>query len=87
MRCHPVGCGMDNQMRPSNAIDHAQHYSRSHDGVIRVYDTDGNVIAMHQHKGRFQNVARSGSTYRVSVSHPNTRSLQPVFEEKIRSTS
>ena len=26
----------------------------------------------------------SGSTYHVGVSHSNTRSLQPVFEQKIR---
>jgi hypothetical protein len=28
----------------SNAIGYAQHYSRSHDAVIRVYDAAGNVI-------------------------------------------
>ena len=28
----------------SNAIGYAEHYSRSHDAVIRVYDAAGNVI-------------------------------------------
>ena len=28
----------------ANAIGYAQHYSRSHDAVIRVYDAAGNVI-------------------------------------------
>jgi len=28
----------------SNAIGYAQHYSRSHEAVIRVYDAVGNVI-------------------------------------------
>jgi len=36
---------------PDNAISYAQHYSRSHDAVIRVYDDAGNVIETHQHKG------------------------------------
>jgi hypothetical protein len=28
----------------SNAIGYAEHYSRSHEAVIRVYDEAGNVI-------------------------------------------
>ena len=35
----------------SNAIGYAQHYRRSHDAVIRVYDESGNVIETHEHKG------------------------------------
>src|SRR5262249_60072959 len=35
---------------PDNAIGHAEHYSRSHDAVIRVYDAAGNVIETHEHK-------------------------------------
>jgi hypothetical protein len=31
----------------SNAIGYAQHRSRSHDAVIRVYDAAGNVIETH----------------------------------------
>jgi hypothetical protein len=37
-----------------NAIGYAQHYSRSHDAVIRVYDEAGNVIETHEHKGDFK---------------------------------
>jgi hypothetical protein len=37
-----------------NAIGYAQHYSRSHDAVIRVYDDAGNVIGTHEHKGDFK---------------------------------
>jgi hypothetical protein len=29
-------------------------YSRSHGGVIRVYDGAGNVIETHEHKGDFK---------------------------------
>jgi hypothetical protein len=29
----------------------AEHRSRSHDAVIRVYDESGNVIETHEHKG------------------------------------
>jgi len=38
----------------SNAIGYAEHYSRSHDAVIRVYDATGNVIETHEHKGDFK---------------------------------
>jgi hypothetical protein len=38
----------------SNAIGYAQHYNRSHDAVIRVYDDAGNVIERHEHKGDFK---------------------------------
>jgi len=34
-------------------IDTAQHCSRSHDAVIRVYDDTGNVIAAQEHAGNF----------------------------------
>jgi hypothetical protein len=33
-----------------NAIGYAQHYRRSHDAVIRVYDAAGDVIETHEHK-------------------------------------
>jgi hypothetical protein len=33
----------------SNAIDYAKHHSRSHDGVIRVYDAADNVLQTHEH--------------------------------------
>ena len=38
----------------SNAIGYAEHYSRSHNAVIRVYDAAGNVIETHKHKGEFK---------------------------------
>ncbi len=38
----------------ANAIGYAQHFSRSHDAVIRVYDAAGNVIATHKHAGDFK---------------------------------
>jgi hypothetical protein len=38
----------------SNAVDYAQFYSRSHDAVIRVYDSAGKVIETHEHKGDFK---------------------------------
>jgi hypothetical protein len=38
----------------SNAADCAKFFSRSHDAVIRVYDSAGNVIETHEHKGDFK---------------------------------
>jgi adenosyl cobinamide kinase/adenosyl cobinamide phosphate guanylyltransferase len=38
----------------SNAIDYAKFRSRSHDAVIRIYDEVGNVIATHEHAGKFR---------------------------------
>ena len=38
----------------SNAIGCAQHYSHSHDAVIRVYDEEGNVIETHEYAGEFK---------------------------------
>jgi hypothetical protein len=35
----------------SNAIGYAEHRSRSHDAVIRVYDSADNVIERPEHKG------------------------------------
>jgi hypothetical protein len=40
----------------ANAIGYAQHYSRSHDTVIRVYNDAGNVIETRENKG----VSKSG---------------------------
>ena len=37
-----------------DAIDHAKFFSRSHDAVIRVCDSGGNVIETHKHKGGFK---------------------------------
>jgi hypothetical protein len=38
----------------ANAVGYAQHFSRSHGAVIRVYDKTGNVIETHEHKGDFK---------------------------------
>jgi hypothetical protein len=38
----------------SNAIGYAEHCSRSHQAVIRVYDDAGNVIEMHEHVRQFK---------------------------------
>jgi hypothetical protein len=38
----------------NNAIHYAKFYSRSHDAVIRVYDSAGNVIKTHEHVGDFK---------------------------------
>ena len=38
----------------ANAIGYAEHYSRLHDAVIRVYDAAGTVIETHEHKGDFK---------------------------------
>ena len=37
----------------SKAVGYARDHSRSHDGVIRVYDEAGNVIETHEHAGDF----------------------------------
>jgi hypothetical protein len=48
------GLWYDGQNAVANAIGYAQHRSRSHDAVIRVYDQSGNVIETHEHKGDFK---------------------------------
>jgi len=35
-------------------MGYAQHYSRSNDAVIRVYDDAGNLIETHEHAGDFK---------------------------------
>jgi len=44
----------DGPQAVANAIGYAEHYSRSHHAVIRVYDEAGNVIQTHEHKGDFK---------------------------------
>ena len=36
-----------------SAIGYAKFRSRSHDAVIRIYDSAGNVIETHEHTGDF----------------------------------
>jgi hypothetical protein len=60
MRKVKTGPSLDNTLwyagpdAVSNAIGYAQHRSRSHHAVIRVYDEPGNVIEKHEHKGDFK---------------------------------
>ena len=51
--CHSVGCGLwyGETNAVANAIGYAEHFSRLHDAVIRVYDAAGNVLETHEHKG------------------------------------
>jgi hypothetical protein len=37
-----------------NAINYAEHCSRSHQAVIRVFDEAGDVIETHEHAGDFK---------------------------------
>ena len=43
------GLWYDGPNAVANAIGYAQHRSRSHQAVIRVYDAAGNVIEAHEH--------------------------------------
>jgi hypothetical protein len=61
-----AGYGEPNAVR--NAIDYAEHRSRSHDAVIRVYDDAGNVIETHEHVGEFRPKVRTTPTARSSAS-------------------
>jgi len=47
-RCAAIraGCGHG---EPNYEIGYAEHYSRSHDSVIRVFDQAANVIETHEH--------------------------------------
>jgi hypothetical protein len=38
----------------NGAIGYAEHRSRSHNAVIRVYDETGNVIETHEHARDFK---------------------------------
>jgi hypothetical protein len=37
-----------------NSIGYAEHYSRAHDAVIRIYDEAGNVTDTHEHAGELK---------------------------------
>ena len=49
-----VGSSYDGLKPSRNAIGHAMHSSRSHDAVIRVYDSAGNVTETHTYKSEFK---------------------------------
>jgi hypothetical protein len=54
MRCHSGRLWYGEPDAISNAIGYAEHRSRSHDVLIRVYDQTGNVIETHEHTGGFK---------------------------------
>ena len=54
MCCLSVGGGNGEPNAVANAIGYAEHYSRSHDAVIRVYDAASNLIDTHERKGDFK---------------------------------
>jgi hypothetical protein len=54
----------------SNAIGYAEHFSRSHDAVIRVYDAAGNVIETHEHASDFKLVVTQKMLATTEVSPP-----------------
>jgi hypothetical protein len=55
LRCAPFGrLWYAGPNAVANAIGYAEHRSRSHDAVIRVYDELDNVIETHEHKGDFK---------------------------------
>jgi hypothetical protein len=54
MRCHLGRLWYGEPNAASNAIGYAKFYSRSHDAVIRVYDSAGNAIETHTHAGDFK---------------------------------
>jgi hypothetical protein len=53
-RKHLSACAMTNRMQSTTLIGYAKFNSRSHDAVIRVYDSAGNVIETHEHGGDFK---------------------------------
>jgi hypothetical protein len=59
----------------ANAIGYAEHRSRSHDAVIRVYDESGNVIETHEKAETFQrgeywaDALRFGKTDWLPIGH------------------
>ena len=51
---------------PDHAVGYAMHSSRSHNAVIRVYDTASNVVETHEHKGNFKEPWRGAINRRNS---------------------
>jgi len=54
MRCRSVDWWYGEPNAVSHAIGYAQHRSRSHDAVIRVFDAAGREIETREHKGDFK---------------------------------
>ena len=53
MRCHRPALVWRTK-RIQQPVYYARFRSRSHDAVIRVYNTAGNVIETHEHAGEFK---------------------------------
>ena len=71
-----------------NAIGYAEHFSRSHNAVIRVYDAAGNVIETHQPpQRRFQRVvARFYSRLRATCDfHQQFQRDVPSLNDRMKS--
>jgi hypothetical protein len=71
----------------TDAIGYAEHRSRSHDAVIRVYDETGNVIETHEHKGDFREplaFTRAGRTFCVNVVDEGDYSLTKATQKEDR---
>ena len=54
MRCHSVDSGTAGPNAINHAIGYPKPRNRSHDAVIRVYDSAGNVIETHEQAGEFK---------------------------------
>jgi hypothetical protein len=50
----------------NNAIGYAEHRSRSHDALIRVYNDAGNVIQTHEHAGELKEWRPGFRLYRAA---------------------
>jgi hypothetical protein len=48
MCCHSQHYGMGEPNAITNAIGYAEHFSRSHDAVICVYDAAGDMMETHE---------------------------------------
>ncbi len=56
-------------MEVSDAIGYVEHRSRSHNAVIRVYDSAGNLIDTHEHNGEFKELSELNIAYSRTHDH------------------
>jgi hypothetical protein len=69
----------------ANAIGYAEHFSRSHDAVIRVYDEAGNGIKTHEHTGDFKEPPRFFLASR-RTSRQNEFLMTPLLSDSSQSS-
>jgi hypothetical protein len=62
-----------------HAVGYAQHYSRSHSAVIRIYDAAGNVTETHEYPGDFKE--RDVAIVFTPLSAP------PCVDQRVRATA